>query len=295
MTCEILFEDFLLHGKFLKNWSPKTERSYRQAFASFQQSLRSAVSNGQSTPGPTKAQLETWVIWMRQKGMSPGGCNVYIRGMNSFCSWLKAEGHIEKEIKLKQLATSPQPVIVFSDSDIRAITSYKPKQFPEFRTWTLLQFLLDTGCRINELLGVQYEAVDFDNLLVTVNGKGGKYRKVPFSMEMRKCLWRYVETRKKRCGGTFVFCARHGVQLRYRNIYRDIIGLCRKVGITKHVHPHLTRHTFACHFMKHGGSIYSLSRILGHSSINTTQTYIRGLRVEDFQEEHARLSPLARC
>jgi integrase/recombinase XerD len=61
----------------------------------------------------------------------------------------------------------------------------------------------------------------------------------------------------------------------HRNVYGDIIELREALGITKRVHPHLTRHTFAYHFMKNGGSIYTLSRILGHSSVSTTQTYIR--------------------
>src|SRR3546814_8085186 len=69
-----------------------------------------------------------------------------------------------------------------------------------------------------------------------------------------------------------------------RNMLRDIVKLCRVVGISKRVHIHLTRHTFACHFMRNGGSIYTLSRLLGHSSISTTQTYVRGLGVGDFQE-----------
>jgi hypothetical protein len=41
-----------------------------------------------SEPIITKAQLEAWIIWMRQNGRSPAGCNVYIRAMNAFCSYL---------------------------------------------------------------------------------------------------------------------------------------------------------------------------------------------------------------
>jgi len=175
----------------------------------------------------------------------------------------------------------------------QAVTSLRPTAFTQLRTWTLLQTLLDTGCRINELLTLTKENVDFDNLLLTVHGKGNKTRKVPFSPDCRKVLFRYkVAAEKKKLVGNLFFCVRNGKGIRYRNIYRDIIGLCQAVGITKRIHCHLTRHTFACHFMKNGGSIYSLSRILGHSSVSTTQIYIRGLGVEDFQQEQARLSPL---
>src|SRR5690349_25098080 len=61
------FERFIQHGRFLKNWSPKTIRSYRQAFSSFQNSLPEG-----RTGSHTKADLEAWVAWMRARGLSAG-------------------------------------------------------------------------------------------------------------------------------------------------------------------------------------------------------------------------------
>ena len=52
--------------------------------------------------------------------------------------------------------------------------------------------LLDTGCRIDEVLSLRVEDCDMDNLLLTVNGKGRKQRRVPFSFELRRVLSRYV-------------------------------------------------------------------------------------------------------
>jgi integrase/recombinase XerD len=294
-----LFENYIKAGLYLRGWSPKTAVIYRRAFTSFQQSLPvdvrvAAGSTNDTTACLRKAQLEAWIIARRQAGMSPCGVNIYIRAMNSFSAWLKEEGHAE-QIVLKQLKAPIKAVTVFSDQDIHLLLAFKPRTFTDTRLWTLTQLLLDTGCRINELLSIENQAIDLDNLILTVNGKGDKQRKVPFSIEARKVLWRYCEARRRRgIPGTLLFSSHSGSKLMYRNIYRDIIKLCLRVGITKRVHPHLTRHTFACHFMKNGGSIYSLSRILGHSSVSTTQLYIRGLGVEDFKEEHARLSPLSR-
>jgi len=197
---------------------------------------------------------------------------------------------------LKQIRHSQKAVTVFSGEDIRAIVSYRTKTFYEYRTWVILQTLLDTGCRIDEVLSLPVSKVDFDNLLLSVIGKGSKPRQVPFSIELRKGLWKYRQLAGRRSQdmrSTLFFAARTGQKLRYRNMLRDIIALCKDIGITKRVHIHLTRHTFACHFIKNGGSIYTLCRLLGHSSVSTTQTYIRGLGVEDFKEEHARMSPLA--
>lgn len=306
-----LFQQYLKHGKYLKGWSDKTPVVYQRAFASFQMALAQGNARAGSESEPyapsdslNKQQLEAWVVWMRsaeacgsphKRNLSPACVNIYIRSLNSFCSWLKDEGHLAEKLKLKQLPAPLKPVTVFSDADIKAIVAFKPQKFWELRTWTLIQVLLDTGCRIDEILSLTVDKIDFDNQLIHVRGKGNKERKVPFSIEGRRMMFRFQQTMAKRVKyQTYLFCTRDGQKLRHRNIYRDVILFCTRLGITKRVHPHLTRHTFACHFMKNGGSIYTLSRILGHSSVSTTQTYIRGLGVEDFQEEHARVSPLSR-
>jgi integrase/recombinase XerD len=151
--------------------------------------------------------------------------------------------------------------------------------------------MLDTGCRIDEALNLTASDIDFDNLLLPVLGKGSKPRRIPFSIELRKHLWPYSQ----KASGPFLFGTRIGTRITYRNAYRNIKACCTHAGVEgQHVHPHNFRHTFACTFIRRKGSVFVLSRILGHSSITTTQTYLRGLQVEDFKEEHARLSPLAR-
>ena len=56
----------------------------------------------------------------------------------------------------------------------------------------LILILLDTGCRIGEATTLKVNDVDMDNLLLTLTGKGRKQRKVPFSLELRKVLYRYI-------------------------------------------------------------------------------------------------------
>ena len=69
--------------------------------------------------------------------------------------------------------------------------------------------LADTGCRITELLGLQWDDVNFDDLLVTVRGKGNKQRTIPFSLELRKYLFRLQQESKF----NLVFSARDGQPL----------------------------------------------------------------------------------
>jgi integrase/recombinase XerD len=80
------------------------------------------------------------------------------------------------------------------------------------------------------------------------------------------------------------------------NAYRDIKTLCRSAGVVgAHIHPHAFRHCFAVTYVRRGGDIYRLSRLLGHASITTTQRYLRSMGIEHLKEGHEQFSPLVRA
>ena len=66
-------------------------------------------------------------------------------GDDAFCAWLKDEGHLTEAVKIEQVPAPVKPVIVFSDADVRAILSFKPKTFTDWRLFAMVQTLLDTG------------------------------------------------------------------------------------------------------------------------------------------------------
>jgi integrase/recombinase XerD len=79
---------------------------------------------------------------------------------------------------------------------VKALVSFKPTTDFERRLHLLILILLDTGARISEVLGLQIEDIDLDNMLLTLHGKGRKDRKVPFSYQLRKALFKYIESRR---------------------------------------------------------------------------------------------------
>ena len=87
--------------------------------------------------------------------------------------------------------------------------------------------MLDIGQRIDEALSLRVDHVDFDNLLVTVMGKGRKERKIPFSLELRKHRSRF--NREYRLYG-LLFATRDGNKLGHRVVLPDFKILCRKLG-----------------------------------------------------------------
>jgi integrase len=144
------FDSFISHGLYLRNWSPRTVRTYRQGLR------RLAIEV------PTKADLDAWVIRMRRDGLTPGGCNMYIRTINAYLTWLHEEGAITTRLRVKVLRAPLKQIRLLPDAEIRLLLNYHPRRRTDRRTWTLTLLLLDTGLRISEALSLERSRIDLD-------------------------------------------------------------------------------------------------------------------------------------
>jgi integrase/recombinase XerD len=275
-----LFDKFIREKRFLADASLNTIRSYEMSFLKFEK----------YTERLDKASLNEFVIGMRQEGLKPGGCNVKIRSINSFLSWCYENGHTDQHLKIKQIKTGQSVLKIFTEAHISAILRYKPKDKYQHRFYAVTCLLIDTGMRIDEALSLKLADVDFEQLLVKVRGKGDKERIAPISMEGRKILYRYL---KERVSSEFLFSSRSGLPLMYRNYIRQLRDTCKEMGISGvRISPHNFRHYFAIQYLRNGGDIYRLSRILGHTTVSTTTVYLRSMGVDIIREAHQ--SPLSR-
>ena len=112
---------------------------------------------------------------------------------------------------------------------------------------------------------------------------------MPISPELRRYLFRFLRV----SSGRYVFANFDALRLERHNAYSDLRNLYTVVGIKTRIHPHNFRHAYAVHATKNGLDVFRLSRILGHSSINTTQIYLRAMGVDHLQDGHAKCSPLS--
>jgi site-specific recombinase XerD len=111
------------------------------------------------------------------------------------------------------------------------------------------------------------------------------------SLELRKVLFRWCQ----RCPKTYVFGTRSNTRLTVRNFQRDFKAICTQLGITDvRCSPHTLRHTFAVSYLRAGGNLFYLSKILGHTTVKTTERYLQSLDAGDLQAVHDRLSLLTR-
>ena len=241
----------------------------------------------------SKSVLNELVIAWRENGQKPVSVNTYLTFLNAFLRWLHEEEHIKDLLIVKKLRVEQNVYKVFTITHMKIIVNHKPKNFYERRMQTALLLLLDTGLKIDECLLLKLPDVLLDQLYVIVMGKGGKERIVPFSNPLRRTLHLYLKERKQ--PGDYVFATGTGGRVSQRNFLRDMKTFCSKLGIEGiRISPHTLRHSFAIYYLGNGGDLFTLSKILGHTSISTTQIYLRSISVDQIRESHARLSPLSR-
>lgn len=140
------------------------------------------------------------------------------------------------------------------------------------RLTALLELLYATGLRISELVGLPLSALAPDRTVLTVRGKGGKERAVPVGRHARGALaaWRDEIGADPDAA---VFPGRGGAGLTPRAVQLRLHALARRQGLSKRVHPHLLRHSFASHILESSGDLRGVQELLGHADIATTQVY----------------------
>lgn len=269
--------EFIQEKRYLLNVSPRTIEWYETSFKWLHRFCPDEVTQG---------GLNRMVIGMREHGMKPVSCNSCIRVVKTYLNWKGAD-----TLKLGYLKVEQKELRIFQAEEVKKILEFRPRTLNDKRVHTLALVLLDTGLRLEEGLGIPGSNVDLSNLLLTVKGKGNKERKVPISFELRKRLWIYLKDNP----GLFVFGTRHGTRLSRRNALRDFKNLCRKAGVVPPPRAiHALRHTFAVNYLRNGGNLFYLARILGHSKVTTTQVYLNAVSTDDLSAVHQQLSILSR-
>jgi site-specific recombinase XerD len=233
--------------------------------------------------------------------------NYHLIALRSFLKYLTRQDVPSLAPERIELADTPDREISFLDPEevLNLLRAPKPTTLMGARDFAILAMLFSTGLRVAELTALNRDQVNLKTDELTVIGKGGKARLVFISEDAREALANYLKRRKDRDPALFV---RHGkravaiaraprkreldsplqeadyalkvdgksasqLRLTPRTIQRIVKKHALSAGITKEVHPHTLRHSFATDLLGNGADIRSVQQLLGHSSITTTQIY----------------------
>ncbi|MCK4266521.1 MAG: tyrosine-type recombinase/integrase [Thermoplasmata archaeon] len=146
-----------------------------------------------------------------------------------------------------------------------------------YRNRLILRLLYRCGLRVSELTNLRIEDIMFgDNQLIVRRGKGGKDRVVPvdhYTLDMIEDFLRDDETNEIAKSGYLIQSERNE-RMSTRQVERIVAEYGLKAGIPQQIHPHMLRHSFAVHCLKAGMNLRTVQKMLGHSSLTTTQIYL---------------------
>ncbi|MEM7014183.1 MAG: site-specific tyrosine recombinase/integron integrase [Verrucomicrobiota bacterium] len=146
------------------------------------------------------------------------------------------------------------------------------------RDRAIIELFYSSGLRLTELLTLTLDAVNIEERLVRVTGKGGKTRIVPLGRRAKTALIQYAEEERPRLqkphSGNQVFLSIRGRQLTRARIWKMLRERAVKAGLNpESIHPHMLRHSFATHLLSGGADLRVIQEMLGHADISTTQIY----------------------
>lgn len=232
------------------------------------------------------------------KRVSDVTINNYIRNIKVFFAYLQEYGYIKVNParKVKHIKVVRKPLRFLSDSEFKQLLNAMDlSKLHEYRDYVVIQTLIETGMRIGECLLIRVEEIDFNDkviLLPASNTKGKKSRYVFFSPKLAYELRRWLKYKDRYLETELLFPTNRGTPLGVRNFERNLRCYSERADL-KDIHPHCFRNNFAKRFLMSGGDIYTLSRILGHSSVSVTEAEYLDLDVTDLRKQYIQHSPLS--
>ena len=164
----------------------------------------------------------------------------------------------------------------------------------DIRDSAMLELMYATGIRVSELIGLTLNSINWQVGYLVAMGKGEKERIVPLGQTAYERVKRYQEGARplllKGHVSDQLFLNRSGKGLTRQGFWKIVKKYAAKAGLSKAIHPHTFRHSFASHLLEGGADLRSVQIMLGHADISTTQIYTHVTR-ERLKEIHRKYHP----
>lgn len=166
---------------------------------------------------------------------------------------------------------------VLTSEEQTALLKQPNRRYPTGqRNHLLLKLMLDTGLRLSEAVNLRWKDIDLNTgKMIVRQGKGRKDRTLWIGYEDLKLLrkWRQRQDKAVKAKTGYVFTILAGDRVLPRYVQQMVKRYATKAEITKDIHPHTLRHSFATDLYRETGKIRLVQKALGHANLSTTQIY----------------------
>jgi integrase/recombinase XerD len=294
MAAEIQVDPFLDALWAERGLSRNTLQAYRNDLLKLADWL---AERGVGLPQARREDLLAYLAGEARAGRSPRSLARYLSGFRQYFRWLVRERRISEDptalIESPKLGRSlPRSL---SEAQVEALLGAPDTTTPlGLRDRAMLELMYATGLRVSELVRLELMAINLNQGVVRVTGKGGKERLVPMGEESQTWLTRWLrDGRPGMLGGAQareVFVSYRKSGLTRQAFWHAVRRHAAVAGIDSPISPHGLRHSFATHLLNHGADLRVLQLLLGHSDLSTTQIYTHVAR-EGLKRLHAQHHP----
>jgi integrase/recombinase XerC len=168
---------------------------------------------------------------------------------------------------------------ILAEDDLALLFQIPPQpNYRDIRDRAILEMFYGTGIRLSELIGMNLDAIRWEETVIYVMGKGRKGRILPLGKQTRDALKKYLPARRDRLNQLGVntdalFLSRNGSRIPRRTVQRIVERTLSKVCQASSLSPHLLRHSFATHMLDRGADLRAVKELLGHQDLSATQIY----------------------
>jgi integrase/recombinase XerD len=288
------FLDYLLVERGL---SANTIASYGRDIAQF---VEFAGEMGTDCPTAiTEDLLTQFLARLRRERYATASVARKLAAVRAFLKFLQREGEVAGDLAGSveyPRPAKPLPKTLTEGEIVRLLRQPNTSEDAGLRNRAMLETLYATGLRVSELVGLRADDVNPAAGFVRCVGKGSKERVVPIGEVAVQTIQLYLDKCRPRFlkGGRseYLFLTNRGGPMTRVGFWKIVKKYARAAGITRHVTPHVLRHSFATHLLEHGADVRSIQEMLGHASVATTQVYTHVTR-DHLREVYRKAHPRA--
>ena len=290
-----MLERFIRYIETERRYSVHTVSSYRRDVEQFSTYLIN-IYNVDDVLRATTEMVRSYVVSLKEGGMESRSINRKLSSLRSFYRFCLREKEISDNPMrgVKSLKQPTELAKFVPEKDIEKIQFPKCDDFAVRRDELMFEMLYQTGMRQAELRGLRDDDVSVENCSVKVRGKRNKESVIPIGSDLLEMIERYKKVRGEQFSGEeFVVLVvdDKGRAMNASFVYRKVHEMLQGVTSLRQKSPHVLRHTFATHLLNDGADIRAIQKILGHSSLGSTQIYTHNT-IERLKEIYNEAHPL---
>ncbi|MBP5643448.1 MAG: tyrosine-type recombinase/integrase [Bacteroidales bacterium] len=291
-----MLERFIRYIKTEKRYSTHTVSAYKRDLEQFGKYLINIYELNDITKATT-VMVRSYIVYLEnEEGEESRSINRKMSSLRSFYKFCLREEAIEVSPMqgIKSLKQPKELAKFVPEHDMEKVSFEGDGDFKVVRDELLFEMLYQTGMRQAELRGLNDNDVDEVAMQLKVRGKRNKERIIPISKPLLEMIDNYKKVRDEQFparDNVILIVDDRGLAMSPTFVYRVVHRILGSVTTLEQKSPHVLRHTFATHMLNEGADIRAIQKILGHSSLSSTQIYTHNT-IEQLKEIYQSAHPL---